>query len=161
MQVELGCPDDRRGILGQGNRPAKPSTESCKARTWCALKFKWAPVRAFKQVFHAANTPFQFQSFKAQVIQECAEPGGAIASIALSHSLYANLVHKWTRVKAQKSTALQPAFIPLPMQVSGANSLGALLNICVEFQHPRGTIKLNWPTESAAASVTSLQDVLR
>ncbi|EJM09077.1 transposase, partial [Pseudomonas sp. GM21] len=60
------------------------------------------------------------KSFKAQVIQECAQPGASIASIALSHSLNANLVHKWIRVQVQKSTALQPAFIPLPMQTTYA-----------------------------------------
>ncbi|MBP0943196.1 transposase [Pseudomonas sp. 20GA0068] len=53
--------------------------------------------------------------FKAQVIQECAQPGALIASIALSHSLNANLVHKWIRLHTQQNTALQPAFIPLPM----------------------------------------------
>ncbi|WP_339437805.1 transposase, partial [Pseudomonas sp. EL_65y_Pfl1_R32] len=53
------------------------------------------------------------KSFKAQVIQECAQPGASIASIALSHNLNANLVHKWIRLQSQKSTALQPAFIPL------------------------------------------------
>ncbi|SDN56151.1 Transposase [Pseudomonas antarctica] len=59
------------------------------------------------------------KSFKAQVIQECAQPGASIASIALGHSLNANLVHKWIRMHAQKSMALQPAFIPLPMQFGG------------------------------------------
>ncbi|MGF6222049.1 transposase [Pseudomonas frederiksbergensis] len=62
------------------------------------------------------------KSFKAQVIQECAQPGASIASIALSHSLNANLVHKWIRLQAQKSTTLQPAFIPLPIPLTGANS---------------------------------------
>ncbi|MFH6564851.1 transposase [Pseudomonas kulmbachensis] len=33
--------------------------------------------------------------FKAQVIQECAQPGASIANVALTHSLNANLVHKW------------------------------------------------------------------
>ncbi|UZM16317.1 hypothetical protein LZV00_11700 [Pseudomonas kielensis] len=31
----------------QGMRPAKSSTQARKARTWCALKFRWAPVLAF------------------------------------------------------------------------------------------------------------------
>ena len=43
------------------------------------------------------------KSFKAQVIQECAQPGASIASVALGHSLNANLVHKWIRLQAQKS----------------------------------------------------------
>ncbi|MFA7944789.1 transposase [Pseudomonas brenneri] len=46
------------------------------------------------------------KSFKAQVIQECAQPGASIAGVALSHSLNANLVHKWIRVHAHKSSAL-------------------------------------------------------
>ncbi|WP_133750720.1 transposase [Pseudomonas sp. LP_7_YM] len=28
-------------------RPAKSSTQPRKAKTWCALKFKWAPALAF------------------------------------------------------------------------------------------------------------------
>ncbi|WP_339421079.1 MULTISPECIES: Y-family DNA polymerase [unclassified Pseudomonas] len=28
-------------------RPAKSSTQPRKAKTWCALKFKWTPVLAF------------------------------------------------------------------------------------------------------------------
>ncbi|WP_456016853.1 IS66-like element accessory protein TnpA [Pseudomonas fluorescens] len=101
------------------------------------------------------------KSFKVHVIQECAQPGASIASVALSHSLNANLVHKWIRVQAQKSTALQPAFIPMPMPPTGANSQAALSNFCVEIQHPRGTVRVNWPTENAAACATFLRDFLR
>lgn len=101
------------------------------------------------------------KSFKARVIQECAQPGASIASVALNHSLNANLVHKWIRVQTQKSTALQPAFIPLPMQLAGAESQAASSNICVEIQHPRGAIKVNWPTDSAAACAAFLRDLLR
>ncbi|RMO80253.1 ISPpu14, transposase Orf1, partial [Pseudomonas syringae pv. philadelphi] len=101
------------------------------------------------------------KSFKAQVIQECAQPGASIASIALSHSLNANLVHKWIRLQTQNSTALQPAFIPLPMPLAGAGSHAVSSNICVEIEHPRGTVKINWPTESAAVCATFLRDLLR
>ncbi|AXQ51072.1 IS66 family insertion sequence hypothetical protein (plasmid) [Stenotrophomonas rhizophila] len=101
------------------------------------------------------------KSFKAQVIQECAQPGASIASIALSHNLNANLVHKWIRLEAQKSTALQPAFIPLPVPLAGAKSHTSSSNICVEIQHPRGTVTVNWPTENAAACATFLRDLLR
>ncbi|WP_426112050.1 IS66-like element accessory protein TnpA [Pseudomonas sp. DSP3-2-2] len=100
------------------------------------------------------------KSFKAQVIQECAQPGASIASVALSHSLNANLVHKWIRLQAQKSTALQPAFIPLPVSLAVAHS-HASSNIHVEIQHSRGTVTVNWPTESAAACATFLRDLLR
>ena len=53
------------------------------------------------------------KSFKVQVIQECAQPGASIASVALSHSINANIVHKWIRLQSQASVAVQPAFIPL------------------------------------------------
>lgn len=65
------------------------------------------------------------KSFKAQVIQECAQPGASIANVALSDSLNANLVHKWIQIQAQKTMALQPAFIPLPLQLAGVNSQAA------------------------------------
>ncbi|MBC2680783.1 transposase [Pseudomonas syringae] len=96
-------------------------------------------------------------SFRAQVIQECAQPGASIASIALSH----NLVHKWIRLQSQKSTALRPAFIPLPVWLAGAKSHPSSSNSCVEIQHPRGTVKVNWPAENAAACATFLRDLLR
>lgn len=101
------------------------------------------------------------KSFKAKVIQECAQPGASIASIALSHDLNANLVHKWIRLQTQNSKALQPLFVPLHMSLAGANAQAASSSICVEIQHPRGTIKVNWPAESAAACTTFLRDLLR
>ncbi|HCN46966.1 MAG TPA: IS66 family insertion sequence hypothetical protein, partial [Pseudomonas sp.] len=55
-------------------------------------------------------------------MQECAQPGASIASIALNHSLNANLVHKWIRLQSQNSVALQPAFIPLTLQPSASRS---------------------------------------
>ena len=102
------------------------------------------------------------RSFKAQVIQECAQPGASIASIALHHSLNANLVHKWIRLQTQKSMALHPAFVSLPMPLASTESQAASSTIFVEVQHPRdGTVKVNWPTDSAAACATFLRDLLR
>jgi transposase-like protein len=56
------------------------------------------------------------KSFKIQVIEECAQPGASIASVALSHGINANLVHKWIRLQSQASVTKQPAFIPLALQ---------------------------------------------
>jgi transposase-like protein len=69
------------------------------------------------------------KSFKSQVVQECARPDASIASIALSHNLNANLVHKWIRLQTQNSTALQPAFIPIPMPLAVADSHASSSNI--------------------------------
>lgn len=39
---------DREGAVEvKSMRTAKSSTQPCKAKTWCALTFKWAPVLAF------------------------------------------------------------------------------------------------------------------
>jgi transposase len=35
--------------------------------------------------------------FKQQVLAECDRPGAAVAAVALSHGVNANLVHKWRR----------------------------------------------------------------
>ena len=95
------------------------------------------------------------KSFKAQVVQECAQPGASIASVAQHHSLNANLVHKWIRVQTNEVTQLQPAFIPLPLQLAGGHSQVASSSICVEIQHSRGTVKVNCPTEHAAELVAT------
>ncbi|SXQ71687.1 Uncharacterised protein [Klebsiella pneumoniae] len=49
-------------------------------------------------------------------------PPKAMANIALGYSLNANLDHKWIRLPTQKTTAIQPAFIPLPSQMLGVGS---------------------------------------
>jgi hypothetical protein len=101
------------------------------------------------------------KSFKAQVIQECAQLGASIASVALSHDLNANLVHKWIRLQSQKSAVLQPAFIPVALPSSASRSDITPAMICLEIPYSRGTIKVSWPTESAAACATFINCAAR
>lgn len=101
------------------------------------------------------------KSFKAQVIQECFEPGASIANIALGYSLNANLVHKWIRLHNQKATAIQPAFIPLHPHVLSAGAHAQPSSICLEIQHPRTPVKMTWPADSAAACASFLRELLR
>ncbi|MHC8339338.1 IS66-like element accessory protein TnpA [Pseudomonas sp. HLT2-19-2] len=101
------------------------------------------------------------KSFKIQIIQECVQPGASIASVALSHGINANLVHKWIRLQAQTSASLQPAFVPLALQSLASRSDSTPSTICLEIPYPRGTVKVNWPTENAAACATFLRDLLR
>ncbi|MCM3565391.1 transposase [Hydrogenophaga intermedia] len=44
---------------------------------------------------------------KQQILAECAEPGASVASIALSHGINANVVHKWRRQDDSPLPALQ------------------------------------------------------
>ncbi|MDH0572767.1 MULTISPECIES: transposase [Pseudomonas] len=101
------------------------------------------------------------KSFKAQVIQACSEPGASIANVALGYSLNANLVHKWIRLHNLKTTAVQPAFIPLHPQMLSAGSHAQPSSICLEIQHSRTPIKMNWPVDSAAACASFLRELLR
>lgn len=101
------------------------------------------------------------KSFKAQVIQECSEPGASIANIALGYSLNANLVHKWIRLQSQKATALQPAFIPIHTQMLATASPVHPSSICLEIQHPRTPIKMSWPVDNAVACAAFLRELLR
>lgn len=104
------------------------------------------------------------KSFKAQVIQECSEPGASIANIAniaLGYSLNANLVHKWIRLHNQKTTAIQREFIPLHAQMLAAGSHAQPSSICIEIQHPRTPIKMTWPVGCTAACASFLRELLR
>jgi transposase-like protein len=100
------------------------------------------------------------KSFKAQVIAECALPDTSIASVALTHNLNANLVHKWIRVHEQKNLAPQTSFIPV--KVSPSTSPQALAaTIRIEVPHLRGAVVVSWPAENAAACTAFLRDLLR
>jgi transposase-like protein len=101
------------------------------------------------------------KSFKADIIQECSEPGAPIANIALGYCLNVNLVHKWIRLHNQKAVALQPAFIPLHPQMLGAGTHAQPSSISLEIQHPRTSVKMTWPVDSAAAYASFLRDLLR
>lgn len=55
------------------------------------------------------------KSFKAQIVEECTQPGASVAGVALSHGLNANLVHKWIRRQQAQLPAVPSGFIPIPL----------------------------------------------
>lgn len=89
--------------------------------------------------------------FKAQVLEEVAEPGSSIASVAQRHKLNANLVHKWLRTPpkdANKALTKPPAFIDVqPTMIPQTNHAAALVvdiplrDDCV--------VKIHWPFSEA------------
>lgn len=101
------------------------------------------------------------KSFKAQVIQECSEPGASIANIALGYSLNANLVHKWIRLHTQNAKPVQSAFIPVHTQMLSVGSLSRPFSICLEIQHPRTPVKMTWPVDSSAACAGFIRELLQ
>lgn len=51
--------------------------------------------------------------FKAQVVQECLQPGATVSSVAISHGINANVIRKWLPIYRDKPAASLPAFVPL------------------------------------------------
>ncbi|WP_156684402.1 IS66-like element accessory protein TnpA [Pseudomonas sp. Leaf127] len=101
------------------------------------------------------------KTFKAQVIAECAQPDISIANVALTHNLNTNLVHKWIRVHAQKTLALQTAFIPVKSLPAPAVHQVLRATIRIEVPHSKGVVVASWPAENAAACSAFLRDLLR
>jgi transposase len=100
-------------------------------------------------------------SFKAQVIAECAQPDISIASVARTHNLNANLVHKWIRLHAQKTMALQTAFIPVKTLTPSPIYQAMPATIRIEVPHSKGMVVVSWPAENVAACSAFLRDLLR
>ncbi|WP_432760387.1 IS66-like element accessory protein TnpA [Pseudomonas entomophila] len=52
--------------------------------------------------------------FKAQVVQECLQPGATVSSVAINHGINANVIRKWLPLyRDQPAAASLPAFVPL------------------------------------------------
>lgn len=50
---------------------------------------------------------------KAQVLAQWAVPGASVASVALAHSINANVVHKWRRLVEATEAPAAPALVPV------------------------------------------------
>ena len=58
---------------------------------------------------------------KAQVLLQCSQEGASVSGVALSHSLNANMVHRWIREERQRvlveaAEASGQQFVPLQLQ---------------------------------------------
>ena len=51
--------------------------------------------------------------FKAQVAQECLQPGAKISSVAIHHGINANVIHKWLLMFRDQTPTTLPAFVPV------------------------------------------------
>ncbi|MGO4801619.1 transposase [Pseudomonas sp. W22_MBD1_FP4] len=51
--------------------------------------------------------------FKAQVVQECLQPGATISNVTIHHGINANVVRKWLPLYRDESTATLPPFVPV------------------------------------------------
>ncbi len=94
---------------------------------------------------------------KAQVVAECARPGASVASVALSHGINANIVHKWRRLK--DATPLPVAsFVPVALP---APTRTAPADIRMELRRGATTMTITWPAEAAADCAAWMRELLR
>ncbi|WP_256658145.1 transposase [Pseudomonas sp. D(2018)] len=85
------------------------------------------------------------KSFKAQVVDECTQPGASVAGVALSHGLNANLVHKWIRRQQAQLPAVPSSFIPIPLVPSlPATPSAADMAIQIAIPHRAGNLYRIW-----------------
>lgn len=81
--------------------------------------------------------------FKAQVVQECLQPGATVSSVAISHGINANVIRKWLPLyRDQSATTLLPAFVPL----KAAAKRPAETSVIIELPMAGQVITVKWPT---------------
>lgn len=97
------------------------------------------------------------EELKAQVLAECAQPGASVAAVALSHSLNANVVHKWRRQAVAKPglpvTTFVPATVPAVPQPPAI--------IRIELRRGATTVTVAWPVTCGAECATWLRELLK
>ena len=109
------------------------------------------------------------KAFKAQVLNECAQPGASVGGVALSHGLHANMVHRWLREarQAQAFTAhlsadAPAAFIALPLSESlpAATSPAPVVSTPLQVRLQRGDLVVSLSC-SASDCAALLREVMR
>lgn len=81
---------------------------------------------------------------KAQIVQECLQPGVSLASVALRHGINANLVRKWLPVYRDCQALALPAFVPIKLPSLPLPDQQMFVTIEVPFGQQNLTVK--WPS---------------
>ena len=96
---------------------------------------------------------------KAQVLSECERPAASVASVAMSHGINANVVHKWRRLAREGAAPLPGAsFIPVTLP---APSEVALPDIRMELRRGATTMTISWPSAAAGDCAAWMRELLR
>ena len=102
---------------------------------------------------------------KQQILAQCAEPGASVASVALSHGINANVVHKWRREAGGALPALQaPAFVPLPLPLPLPLPPAACApapDIRIELRRGATSVSVTWPLEAADQCAAWMRELIK
>ena len=80
--------------------------------------------------------------FKAQVVQECLQPGATISSVAIHHGINANVIRKWLPLYRDQPPAALPAFVPLRATLKHQAEGAAI----IELPFGEQSMSVKWPT---------------
>jgi transposase len=81
------------------------------------------------------------KSFKAQVVQECEQPGVSVAAIAMRHGINANVVRRWLPLYRDQPPAALPAFIPLKVEAKRPTEA----SVVIELRIGQQALTVKWP----------------
>lgn len=79
--------------------------------------------------------------FKAQVVQECLQPGASVSSVAIRHGINANVIRKWLPLYRDQLPAALPAFVP----VRAAPKRSTEASVMIELPLGEQAITVKWP----------------
>ena len=79
--------------------------------------------------------------FKAQVVQECLQPGATVSSVAIRHGINANVIRKWLPLYRDQLPAALPAFVP----VRAAPKRSTETSVMIELPLGEQAITVKWP----------------
>ena len=91
------------------------------------------------------------KEFKLSIVNACKNPNTSIASVALQHSINANLVSRWIRIfshhegAVQDPTHVNSAFIALPY-TAAISQPDERITLCITVPHTNNDIQLKWQT---------------
>ena len=96
---------------------------------------------------------------KQQILIQCAEPGASVASIALSHGINANVVHKWRREGCRALPTQQaPAFVPVPLPPAAC---APAPDIRIELRRGATSVSVTWPSATADLCAVWMRELLK
>lgn len=81
---------------------------------------------------------------KAQIVQECLQPGVSMASVALRHGINANLARNWIPLYHDVQAPALPAFVPIKMEPIARPDQPLLVSLEIPFGQQ--TITVKWPS---------------
>ena len=96
---------------------------------------------------------------KTLILSECAQPGASVASVAMSHGINANIVHKWRRLAEQGSaTQAIGAFVPVTLPAPNCTPAP---DIRMELRRGATTRTITWPLAAAVDCAAWMRELLR